>query len=376
MAKALTSRKLISLKVAAGEEPFEWVLLQMADRACTCIPVMKRVGGVMLALPAAVFSVEELESGSVEPELPDLGPWMIEAVSVHGAVDDQAVDVLFLDFPLTMFGALRYFQRKTVWPAGTIFFQDTDSTVIPDEEELVLAAQAWVTDRKPRAADGYHTALEEPAQPTPAPQEQDTSNQAALDAVLQQLTQLATTVNQLQRDMGEMRAGQHPAQPDVPVARPSALARVASLAGPAPRTRTVPPLAEAEEAPDNSGDALPEPVPEGEDLDKMLKVALLQLMKPKKKKILSSKQFLGLEEGSSDSEQEEDPLKRLHGAKGTMLQEKLRQSMDQAPAQYVAAVEANAARTLGLTTPASDTLDRYSREEMPIGSSRILGYLK
>lgn len=373
MAKPLTSRKLLTLKEAAGEGPFDWILLQTADRSCACIPVMKRTGGLMLALPSAVFSAEELDNGSVEPDLPDIGPWIVEAIPVHGTTEDQTVDVLFLDFPITMFGPLRYFQRKAVWPAGTMFFDGASTAVLPDEEELVLAAQAWVTDGKPRAAEGYHTALEEPSRVPAGAQDQGADAQGALDAVLQQLTSLASTVTQLQADMGEMRQ-QQPVQVPEPSSAPrsSALARAKALAGPVPKTRAVPPPLEAEEFQEDSGQA--EAVQEGEDLDTMLKAALLQLMKPKKKKH-ASRHFLGLQEGSSDSEPEEDPLKRLHGAKGTMLQEKLRHSMDQSPAQYVAAVEANAAHTLGLAVPAADTLDRYSREEMPIGSSKILGYL-
>ena len=377
MAKVLTSRKLTSLKVAAGEGPFEWVLLQMSDRLCACIPVLKRSGGVMLALPELVFSTEELEDGSVGSELPDVGPWLIEAIPVQGTVDDQTVNVLFLDFPLALFGLLRTFQRKAVWPPDTAFFYGTDTAVIPDEEELVLTAQAWVADGKPRAVEGYHTALEEfPS--TPRGAAPNAGTQQTLDAVLHQLTNLTSTVSQLQSDMGEMRAGQKPSltadQP--PATRQSALARVTALAGPAPKTRTSP-VVEVEDAADASGETVPDMAPGGEDLDTMLKVALLQFIKPtkKKKKPPSSKQFLGLEEGSSDSEQEEDPLKRLYGAKGTMLQEKLRLSMDQVPAQYVTAVETNAARTMGLGVPAHDTLDRYCREELPVGSSKMLGYL-
>ena len=248
MAKVLTSRKLTSLKVAAGEGPFEWVLLQMSDRLCACIPVLKRSGGVMLALPELVFSTEELEDGSVGSELPDVGPWLIEAIPVQGTVDDQTVNVLFLDFPLALFGLLRTFQRKAVWPPDTAFFYGTDTAVIPDEEELVLTAQAWVADGKPCAVEGYHTALEEfPS--TPRGAAPNAGTQQTLDAVLHQLTNLTSTVSQLQSDMGEMRAGQKPSltadQP--PATRQSALARVTALAGPAPKTRASP-VVEVEDA--------------------------------------------------------------------------------------------------------------------------------
>ena len=181
----------------------------MSDRLCACIPVLKRPGRVMLALPEIVFSAEELENGSVGSELPDLGPWLIEAMPVQGAVDDQTVNVLFLDFPLTLFWLLRTFQRKAVWPPDTAFFYGTDTAAIPNEEELVLTAQAWVADGKPRAVEGYHTALEE-FPPTPRGGAPNTGTQQALGAALHQLTHLASTVNQLQSDMGEMRAVQSP----------------------------------------------------------------------------------------------------------------------------------------------------------------------
>ncbi|OLP94030.1 hypothetical protein AK812_SmicGene24002 [Symbiodinium microadriaticum] len=76
---------------------------------------------------------------------------------------------------------------------------------------------------------------------------------------------------------------------------------------------------------------------------------------------------------SSESE-EEDPLRRLSGAKGTMLVERLHVAMEADPAAYANAIGNLAAQVLGEATPNQMTLERYVREELPMGNERSLGF--
>ena len=63
-----------------------------------------------------------------------------------------------------------------------------------------------------------------------------------------------------------------------------------------------------------------------EDLDQMMRVALLQVLQAQTRKQSRKSKLPGLPTGDDDSEsdlEDGDSLRRLAGAKGTMLQEKL-----------------------------------------------------
>lgn len=80
-------------------------------------------------------------------------------------------------------------------------------------------------------------------------------------------------------------------------------------------------------------------------------------------------------QGESSDSKEDDPLRKLSGAKGTMLLERLRASMDTSPSDYVTAIEHMTANSLGMTQATSDTLERFAREELPVGNDRNMGYM-
>ena len=244
-----------------------------------------------------------------------------------------------------------------------------------DADNLCALAQEWVEGAAVRESDQYLTALEDEGRQAP---DQPGASSQALDAVLTQLHNLASVVNGLQADMGEMRA-QASSSSNVPPKPPGALATVAQLAGKAPGTRAkVAPGALArpqdvlapEELEEETGD-IPD---ESANLDQMMKLALIKMMEKGSKKSKRSKVGLGLGD-SSGSDEEDDPLRRLSGAKGTLLQERLRLSMVQHPADYVQTIETLAATALGLAAPSADTMERFVREELPIGNDRNLGYL-
>ena len=111
-------------------------------------------------------------------------------------------------------------------------------------------------------------------------------------------------------------------------------------------------------------------------LDQLLKTALVGLLGNKKAKARGRATGLPLNLGAEDSEEDEnDPLRRLSGAKGTMLLERLRQAMEMDPQAYVTAIESLASQTLGESSPGPTTMERYIKEQLPIGSEKTLGYM-
>jgi hypothetical protein len=279
------------------------------------------------------------------------------------------------DAPSAIFQHIKVVGTNPRWPEGTIHFREGGELMRVDADNLCALAQEWVEGAAVRESDQYLTALEDEGRQ--APDQPGASNQA-LDAVLTQLHNLASVVNGLQADMGEMRA-QASSSSNVPPKPPGALATVAQLAGKAPGTRAkAAPGALArpqdvlapEELEEETGD-IPD---ESANLDQMMKLALIKMMEKGSKKSKRSKVGLGLGD-SSGSDEEDDPLRRLSGAKGTLLQERLRLSMVQHPADYVQTIETLAATALGLAAPSADTMERFVREELPIGNDRNLGYL-
>ena len=99
-------------------------------------------------------------------------------------------------------------------------------------------------------------------------------------------------------------------------------------------------------------------------------MGLLDKKKPSKAK------STGLPLEGSDSETDEvDPLRRLSGAKGTMLLEKLKMAMENDPQACVQAIQSLAAQTLGESAAGPTTMERYIKEQLPIGSEKTLGYM-
>ncbi|CAL1153005.1 unnamed protein product [Cladocopium goreaui] len=226
--------KLKTLRSAVDTAEWDWLVGQLSDRCFAAIPVFKRSKGVLVAIPQAAISSDDLEAGYVGEDLPDLG----------------------------------------------------------------------------------------------------------MDAILAQLENLATAVNGLQGDVNALKQD-----------RPRGSGEVAEPEG--------------EEVP--GGEAT-------EDLDTLLKLALIKMVHRDSNK-KTKKRHLGLHVESSDSEEAEDPLRRLSGAKGTILQERLRSSMTASPQEYVQAIELMASSPLGKGTPDNNTMEKYVREELPIGTDRNLGYM-
>ena len=96
--------------------------------------------------------------------------------------------------------------------------------------------------------------------------------------------------------------------------------------------------------------------------DQLLRTAVVSLLGQQAKKKKPRSSGLPFTAGASDSEEEEteaDPLRRLSSAKGTMLAEKLKASMEADPKAYVHAIEVMASQLLGEPQPQGATIERY-----------------
>lgn len=378
MFKQLTSKKAKTLRLVTVESEWEWLVLHTPDRKAAAIPVLRRVGGLLVCLPDGAITAEEEDAGHLPDVIPELGPVKRTVVGQEG-LSEPTVAVVFIDIQEANYGALRYCTRKrVVWEEGTVQFTDGEGIAKPDGPQLVGAAQAWVEGEDGPAVDEYLSAVEAlPSTPTPPVP-------PGMDLVLAQLTSLAEAVGTLQSNMKVLQ--QERETPSVaagadPLAAPSnhpvdPLQQLARLAGPPPRTRAAPTVPQNTAGLD--GEELSEQevalLEEGHSAmstDQMLRLALVKALGKGSK----AKKKVGLALGDSSDEEEEDPLRKLSGARGTLLQEKLRQGMDAAPMSYVASIESMAAACLGQAQATQDTMERFVREELPIGSSRDLGYM-
>ena len=381
MFKPLTARKANNLRLATVESEWEWLLFQTPDRQAAAVPVLRRTGGLLLCLPDGAISAKEEANNQLGDLIAELGPVKRTYVCCQGHGGEPTLAVVFIDVQESNYGVLRYATRKRVaWEEGTIQFVEGEEVARPDGPQIIAAAQAWVEGEDGPTPEEYLSAVEgaPPSVPMQMP--------PGMDMVLAQLSSLADAVSALQSNVKGLQEERH-SSPLAVGARAKAassvkphadpLQQLAQLAGPPPRTRSVAVTA-AKDVADLDGEELTEEevalLEEGQSAlstDQMLRLALVKALGKGSK----SRKKVGLALGDSSDEEEDDPLRKLSGARGTLLQEKLRQGMDATPMAYVNSIESMAAACLGQTQPTQDTMERFVREEMPIGSSRDLGYM-
>jgi len=332
-------------------------------------------------LPDGAISAEEEANNQLGDLIAELGPVKRTYVCCQGHGGKPTLAVVFIDVQESNYGVLHYATRKRVaWEEGTIQFVEGEEVARPDGPQIIAAAQAWVEGEDGPTPEEYLSAVEgaPPSVPMQMP--------PGMDMVLAQLSSLADAVSALQSNVKGLQEERH-SSPLAVGARAKAassvkphadpLQQLAQLAGPPPRTRSVAVTA-AKDVADLDGEELTEEevalLEEGQSAlstDQMLRLALVKALGKGSK----SRKKVGLALGDSSDEEEDDPLRKLSGARGTLLQEKLRQGMDATPMAYVNSIESMAAACLGQTQPTQDTMERFVREEMPIGSSRDLGYM-
>ena len=383
--RALGVRRAPNVEIAEESNDPEWMLLRLpmkgGHREAAVVPVLRRPGGLMLAVSAKFFKDSELEEKAIPGVVEDLGP--INRIQVEGVPDDldaegEEVDLVLVDWPQAFFKHLLGGGANPTWPLGAMF-PSSASAVYKNlnYEQLAMVARTWVQNGQGPHTDGYQTAWEKPAATeAPAAPKQD-----ILAQILAQTQNTAALVNRLQGELDELKAkGAPPAEEGGQAsARPSALKLATQVVGTAPRTKEPKPKLPAAlvggigddfDAEDDEEDATDMP------LDQLLKTALVGLLGNKKAKARGRATGLPLNLGAEDSEEDEnDPLRRLSGAKGTMLLERLRQAMEMDPQAYVTAIESLASQTLGESSPGPTTMERYIKEQLPIGSEKTLGYM-
>ena len=214
---------------------------------------------------------------------------------------------------------------------------------------------------------------------TKRPPKLPTMDADLMNQLLTQMQQTASMVTQLQAEMDGMRkGGPAPSGSQVPAA--PALTKALDLVGPASKTRQtgkpklVSPTAVEDLEQDDEDDVA---AAEEQPLDQLLKAALLTVLDPSSKQKKKQRgPGLPLDATGSDSDEEgQDPLRRLSGAKGPMLLEKLRLAMDSDPKAYITAMENLAAQSLGEPRAGPMTLEKFARDMLPLGSERTLGYV-
>ena len=372
--RVLGVRKATSL-VVAEQGPPEWLLARLGEREAAALPVLRRSGGLLLAISAGAITPEQIAAGNIAGITGDLGPTttvMIEGFLEDADADSIDVEMVLVDWPAPLYKHLR--AGGVNWPANTVWPHNGDEIVkAVNTDQLATLAREWVQQDEVAISEAYATAVEAPAEAAPNPTE------GLLNQLLEQMQATAASVANLRADVDVMK--QAPPPPNTgPV---DALAQAQQLVGPAPRTRAaVQDVALA--APRGSGALDGEGLEEVAEVgaagdistDTLLKTALVKLLEGQTKKKKTKAPGLPLAQALSDSDDEEDsadPLRKLSGARGTMLAERLRLSMESCPQDYIAAIEALAAQMVGDHVPGPATMEKYVKEQLPMGSERGLG---
>ena len=280
--------------------------------------------------------------------------------------------MLLLDWPQSHYKFLLGGGTAPTWPPTTVFPRAAEETFhAVNYDQLVAVAREWVESEEGPQTEAYHTTLE-----TAAPRPPSAASDDLLAQILAQTQDTAGLVNRLQADLDNLKAQPSPSPPSGS-AEPSALGAARQLVGVAPKTRALAALkgirqdtdagALSEENVEEDAEELP--------LDQLLKAALVGMLDKKKQKTKARSTGLPFTADHSDFEGEEDPLRRLSGAKGTMLLEKLRFAMESEPQAYISAIESLAAQTLGEASASAHTMEKYIKEQLPIGAERTLGYM-
>ena len=335
--RALGARKATTLPIAESSSTPEWLLLRLGSREIPAVAVLR------LLLGFSAGALTEETSGAIAGVTESLGPTttvQVEGFQEEG--DPFEVDILLVDWPQPLYRHL--FSAGTAWPVSAIWPHAEDAmTQVLNYEQLAGAARAWVEEDLVHS-EAYQTGLED-AGASPS--------NALMQQMLSQMQATATLVTTLQAELEVMKQDRPP-----PARHPPG-----GVATP-PRTKGAGSNARVDNEEAVDGDM---------STDQLLKMALVKGWCKKR----SKGPGLPLSQSGSESDNEaatEDPLRKLSGAKGSLLLERLKVAMEQQPAAYITAIEALAADTLGESSPSVMTVEKYVKEELPMGHEKSLGY--
>ena len=166
--RALGVRRAPNVEIAEESNDPEWMLLRLpmkgGHREAAVVPVLRRPGGLMLAVSAKFFKDSELEEKAIPGVVEDLGP--INRIQVEGVPDDldaegEEVDLVLVDWPQAFFKHLLGGGANPTWPLGAMF-PSSASAVYKNlnYEQLAMVARTWVQNGQGPHTDGYQTAWE------------------------------------------------------------------------------------------------------------------------------------------------------------------------------------------------------------------------
>ena len=100
--------------------------MRLGTREVAALPVLRRAGGLLLALPDGAITDEDRATGRIAGVTDSLGPTSI--ITVEGLPDEEEADpidiqMVLLDVPQNLFKVLRYALGEVTWPVNTIWPQ-------------------------------------------------------------------------------------------------------------------------------------------------------------------------------------------------------------------------------------------------------------
>ena len=206
----VSASQVSRLKLASQGAAFTWLLLKVPDgRRIAAVPVLKKRGGILLAIPLLALTEEELAQKAIAGVTDDLGP--TETCPVRGVPPDDLeeghdmeTEVILLDWPSS---GNQFLEKQSQAPAmdNVIQFRDSAGAAVlrPDAAELHRVADEFVNGGGVRT-EGYQTAEE-----APLVREKGGAQTEVLDATLQQMQSMQAQISALQAGP---KAGQEASQ--------------------------------------------------------------------------------------------------------------------------------------------------------------------
>lgn len=239
------------------------VFSEEAEDVCTChaLVLMKREGGVLLALPAGAIPSETLQAAGEGDPFTMYGAHTICSISLTGpgvGADPEVVDVLVIDVDGTVMAHVSILPDPV--PDNFVSF-GPDPSQLPDVSALLNMTREWISSMQDAQPLAYYSAVEEPQEidmGEPASPGQHTAPKTAAKpkakrptnaALADQLAQIADVLPQLtrqisilQKDHDEMKSAlamqAHAVPPrasQLPVSAP--LKSFAKMMGSPPKTK-------------------------------------------------------------------------------------------------------------------------------------------
>lgn len=364
-----------------------------------CHALVRRPGGLLVALPSAAVEEEVLQANSlpVGAEEPLIGPYtglFVQAVAMtsEGVWEDveETIGVLVVDMSLPaaahLFSELPVQDRPGLNP---VLFYEWDATVLPALPRLLEQVRSWIAvDQSDRVAF-YSAAEEDPAMLQPStpsrkapggitpgekekakPKKQTVATLAtqmetissALPGILDQLTKLSIRQEALEKASSSSKATVRPVAPATPILTSRAsmpvsallgsptipLTEVARQLGPPPKTKMSllpppPPTAEHRTVKEDEPHAL-----DGE--------LLTPPTSPMAEALLEQSRALAalvahFQVGSTDPMQELASPTGAMGVKGAVGREKLQRELSMGSGQFFLRVSQSMSRRMSPTSP-------------------------